>query len=182
MAIRGPLTPQRVASASSAATSPAAAAVASPPTQSEGPWRRVWCVLQDSALAFFEHERAAANITAEPIATYEWLHFRSLRLAPSTSAARSSPSGSSFASADFELTLSDGRHLSLRTDSPTQRALWVRELLRLASWRAVHLLQLELTSDWHSVAVEAPAVHASLASQACAASTDSGDAWKTATP
>ena len=104
MAIRGPLTPQRVASASSAATSPAAAAVASPPTQSEGPWRRVWCVLQDSALAFFEHERAAANITAEPIATYEWLHFRSLRLAPSTSAARSSPSGSSFASADFELT------------------------------------------------------------------------------
>ena len=58
----------------------------------------------------------------------------------------------------------------------------MRELLRLASWRAVHLLQLELTSDWHSVAVEAPAVHASLASQACAASTDSGDAWKTATP
>ena len=39
----------------------------------------------------------------------------------------------------------------IRVDNPTLSVLWVREILRLASWRAVHLLQLELSSEWHRV-------------------------------
>jgi len=58
------------------------------------------------------------------------------------------PSGST-----FQVLLSGERSLSIRVDTPTQRALWVKEILRLASWRAVHLLQLELASEWQPVQV-----------------------------
>ena len=37
-----------------------------------GGWRRVWCVLQDSALSFFEHERAAVDGLTAPVETFEW--------------------------------------------------------------------------------------------------------------
>ena len=132
---------------------PAAAAAAAP-------WRRVWCVLQDSAFAFFEHERAASAFNAEPIAVIEWLHVRSLRLLIGAAAANaaapvaSPPPSPGTAAADghcFEVQLADGRILDIRADTPTQRALWAREILRLASWRAVHALQRELATEWHDV-------------------------------
>ena len=50
--------------------------------QAVGGWRRVWCVLQDSAISFFGHERAALDGVAEPIETIEWLHIRSITLRP----------------------------------------------------------------------------------------------------
>uniref|UniRef100_A0A7S2CGS0 PH domain-containing protein n=1 Tax=Haptolina brevifila TaxID=156173 RepID=A0A7S2CGS0_9EUKA len=158
------------------------------------PWRRVWCVLQDSAFAFFEHERAAADDQATPLDAIEWLHIRSITLddetprpphtaiapASASSAVAAAPAAASastaatastpftFASSPlpatasasasssgstFQMRLSDGRSLSVRVDTPTQRALWVREILRLASWRAIHVLQLELASEWQHVRV-----------------------------
>jgi len=167
------------------------------------PWRRVWCVLQDSAFAFFEHERAAADDQATPIDAIEWLHIRSITLdnqashmthcppaihrhhhasvpptagsanscsnaGPSStatsactftpSAVASATSAASVAVAGspgstFQVRLVDGRCLSIRVDTPTQRALWVKEMLRLASWRAIHVLQLELASEWQHVRV-----------------------------
>ena len=50
--------------------------------QAVGGWRRVWCVLQDSAISFFGHERAALDGVAEPIETIEWLHIRAITLRP----------------------------------------------------------------------------------------------------
>ena len=241
VAVRGPLCPTSTnTSTNSSANSSARSASAA--SSSLGPWRRVWCVLQDSAIAFFEHEQvsvspshflpscsllpppatslapaipfrfllttshcsfspqrqAAANITAQPIATCEWLDLRTLRLC----ADPAPPSSSAFASAGhaFELTLADGRRLLLRADTATQRALWARELLRLASWRAVHLLQLELTSHWHAVEVDdtasavgtataastaadtVPASSTSSAASAAASSTASSSASSVAAP
>ena len=148
--------------APAAAPPPSSNATLAPPTKTS--WRRVWCVLQDSAFAFFEHERAATTDSSQPLAVVEWLHLRSLQLLtpPGTSAG---PQGSSsskaagpaaaagipFGGYRFEMALSDGRSMVIRVDNPTLSVLWVREILRLASWRAVHLLQLELSSEWHRV-------------------------------
>ena len=127
-----------------------------------GPWRRVWCVLQDSAFAFFEHERAAATDGATPIQAVEWLHIRAITLAvepappaaaPSTAAAPSVASG-----CIFTLQLSTGPPLRMRLESAHLRAIWVKELLRLAAWRAVHALQIARASDWQAVRVEEAAV------------------------
>jgi len=159
-------------SASSSAASTSAGTRTSP-----APWRRVWCVLQDSAFAFFEHERAASDATSSPLAVVEWLDMRSLRLLASADSASSTPSATpSAAHAQtggngngdsaargasardghcFEVRLSDGRSLEMRADTTTQRALWVREVLRLASWRAVHALQIELAQEWHAVLTNA---------------------------
>ena len=126
------------------------------PAASKASWRRVYCVLQDSAFAFFEHERAASAFNAAPLAVVEWLHMRSVTLLTNTSSSTSTLASSPTAAADghaFEITLADGMKLVIRADTPTQRALWVREILRLASWRAVHMLQLEISSEWHSVMV-----------------------------
>jgi len=60
----------------------------------------------------------------------------------------------------FEIDLGGGRAIAVRVETASQRALWVRELLRLASWRAVHLLQLELaaqtSAEWQPVDVADP--------------------------
>ena len=93
--------------------------------QAAGGWRRVWCVLQDSAISFFGHERAALDGIAEPIETFEWLHLRAISLrqiapntAPGTAAREHGCS--------FEIQLSAGRSIAMRVETPAQRALWVR--------------------------------------------------------
>ena len=69
----------------------------------------------------------------------EWLHVRALQLHDSPPASTASPPASSAAAAAdsghcFEVQLADGRVLVIRADTPTQRALWAREILRLASY------------------------------------------------
>ena len=68
-------------------------------------------------------------MTASPICVFEWLQLSGLSID-----ALSSDPESGYC---FDVRLSDGRALQMRADTLTQRALWVREMLRLASWRAV---------------------------------------------
>lgn len=120
-------------------------------------WRRVWCVLQDSALAFYEHERAASAFNTTPLCVVEWLHVQNVQLhtPPPSRTGRTATSTQAAEHLSFEITLDDGRTLVMRADTPTQRAMWVREILRLTSWRAVHLLQLEyLGTEWQQVLME----------------------------
>ena len=117
-------------------------------------------------MAFFEHERAASAFDGAPLAVLEWETLRALHLGMrderTRHPSRAAPAASSASSAAarhacfcFELELTGGRLLTIRTDSPTQRALWAREILRVATWRAVHALQLDLASEWHDVMVTA---------------------------
>ena len=43
--------------------------------------------------------------------------------------------------------------MRFRADCSTHAMVWVRELLRLASWRAVRMLQAQLAPEWQAVAV-----------------------------
>ena len=109
--------------------------------QAAGGWRRVWCVLQDSAISFFGHERAALDGIAEPIETFEWLHLRAISLrqiAPNTAPVTAPDTASGAApntapgtaarehGCSFEIQLSAGRSIAMRVETPAQRALWVR--------------------------------------------------------
>ena len=108
--------------------------------QAAGGWRRVWCVLQDSAISFFGHERAALDGIAEPIETFEWLHLRAISLrqiAPNTAPVTVSDTAPGAApntapgtaarehGCSFEIQLSAGRSIAMRVETPAQRALWV---------------------------------------------------------
>ncbi len=107
--------------------------------QAVGGWRRVWCVLQDSAISFFGHERAALDGVVEPIETIEWLHLRAITLrliAPNTApkpALNTAPDAAPGTAArehgcTFEIQLGAGRSIAMRVETAAQRALWVRIL------------------------------------------------------
>jgi hypothetical protein len=104
-----------------------------------GGWRRVWCVLQDSAISFFGHERAALDGVVEPIETIEWLHLHAITLrpiAPNTApkpALNTAPGDALNTAArehgcTFEIQLGAGRSIAMRVETAAQRALWVRIL------------------------------------------------------
>ena len=97
--------------------------------QAVGGWRRVWCVLQDSAISFFGHERAALDGVVEPIETIEWLHLRAITLRPIAPNTAPNPAPDTAArehGCTFEIQLGAGRSIAMRVETAAQRALWVR--------------------------------------------------------
>lgn len=104
-------------------------------------WKRTWCVMQDTALAMFEHKRAAEDGTcaSAPLVELEASEIVGLQLG-------SSP-------CDFSVRLTGKRLLCLRADTRNASSEWMCHFMRLASRRAVRLLQSNASPEWEAVHV-----------------------------
>jgi len=124
------------------ADSPSAAVEMEQQTPHHRSWKRVWCVVQDAAIALYDHIETTAELPArEPIAEIETSEIIGLSL-------RSRQV--------FQIETRRGQKLALRTQHDDECADWVEGLLRLVSWRVVHAVQRECGPEWEAVDI-APA-------------------------
>jgi len=98
----------------------------------------VWCVVQDSAVALFEHECAAECPTRPPVVEIDWAQIVQIGLAPANV---------------FTLRLRGGRQISLRAEDIESCVEWVSCLMRLVAWRSVRAIQKETAPEWEDVTV-----------------------------
>ncbi|KAL1511765.1 hypothetical protein AB1Y20_005051 [Prymnesium parvum] len=102
-------------------------------------WQRVWCVVQDSAVALFDHKYAAECPSRAPVAEIDWRAISAIGLEPRHI---------------FTLSFADGSApLILRAQDVESCEEWVSCLTRLVCWRAIRVIQRECAPEWEDVAV-----------------------------